>query len=81
MKFQDADNKKRRLLYKLSLSWQATTKAIKSRMEKEQLKLMELLCKTALSELLDEMNSQMPYRSEKHQGTYQIVMLSHLEHF
>ena len=47
-------------------------------MEKEQLKLMELLCKIAQSELLDEMNSQMLYRSEKSQGTYQIALLNHL---
>ena len=60
---------------------QVTTTIMQFQMEKEQLKLMELLCKTAQSELLDEMNSQMPYRSETHQDTYQIVMLSHLGHF
>ena len=42
---------------------------------------MALIYKTVQLELLDEMNLQMPYRSQTHQGTYQIVMLSHLKHF
>ena len=42
---------------------------------------MELLYKIEQSELLDGMNSQMLYRFEKPQGTYQIGPFNHLKHF